>query len=400
MFGEDVLSSYGYLVLVTIVAFNTLIYVGLTVAKALPWPEQWRPVQLRAWMDRLGVRIEERTTATPPALTGEGESPVDRLRYQVARQSIPPAFWLAGGLVMMLAGLAAFTVDDIPFGVHVLEFLCGLGLLVTGAALWYGSHTGRTMIWCFAGASTFLALLLVAEAALLQVPSPINYALLLMVAAMPVLVDRGAALLSGTAILLGVFVFALVSGGPFGVRLFVLSASALLVGATLLEVRLRAIEAIGSEIALSEATATTDPVTGLLTRRGLMTLVPGLAANAARSGQPVCLVRVRVARLGATAQLYGGSYADTVMRTVGEAARANTRAGDLVARSGQDDLTIVGAGHAPDPGQFRERLDEHIRAAGISLGRVPVELYVATTAGDPGADTFDGLLRVIRPDDV
>ena len=38
--------------LATFVAFNTLIYVGLTIAKLVPWPRYMRPVEIRNRTER------------------------------------------------------------------------------------------------------------------------------------------------------------------------------------------------------------------------------------------------------------------------------------------------------------------------------------------------------------
>ncbi len=398
--GEGILSSSGFVVLATIVAFNTLIYVGLTIAKLIPWPRQLRPAQVRALMDRLGLQPDEEAAQKriPSTLPPEGKTPSDRLRYGYARGSVPQAFSLAGGLVMMLAVLGAAVDNVVPFAVSVLDFLCGLALLIIGVSLWYGAYTGRSMIWTYALASSVLVTLFLAEAALLDAPAPLIYALLLMAASLPILIDRTAALAASAAMLFGVLVCAVIGGDTSGVSLFVLSASALMIGALLLEVRLRAIRAVGAEIARSEATATTDLDTDLLTQRGLVKLVPSLTANASRCGQPVFVVRVNVHDLDIAAQRYGQAYADTVMRTVAGAARTNTRRGDLISRWAPDAIVILGQGGAPDPQRMRVRLERSIQATDVSLGRTPIEISVASAAGDPDSDTSEGLFQLLRRD--
>ena len=59
---QEVLYSWWFMLLATVVAFNTVIYVGLTLAKVIPWPHQSTPhkcaVPSTAW--------ESRSRKTPP----------------------------------------------------------------------------------------------------------------------------------------------------------------------------------------------------------------------------------------------------------------------------------------------------------------------------------------------
>jgi len=47
LFPESVLSSGWFTLLATVVALNTIIYVGLTLAKVIPWPRQFHPRRVR-----------------------------------------------------------------------------------------------------------------------------------------------------------------------------------------------------------------------------------------------------------------------------------------------------------------------------------------------------------------
>jgi hypothetical protein len=51
---DSVLVSPWFLLLATMVAFNTIIYVGLTLAKLIPWPQQFHPSLVRDRASRLG----------------------------------------------------------------------------------------------------------------------------------------------------------------------------------------------------------------------------------------------------------------------------------------------------------------------------------------------------------
>lgn len=60
------------------VAFNTLIYVGLTLAKLIPWPQVMRPVEVRARLERTLRRPVDpaRSAATLPQATKGGPGTV------------------------------------------------------------------------------------------------------------------------------------------------------------------------------------------------------------------------------------------------------------------------------------------------------------------------------------
>jgi hypothetical protein len=71
LLSADVFQSAWFECLAAFVAFNTLIYVGLTLAKLIPWPTMMRPVEIRAWL--------ERTLRRPaPTVTTSGSLPAAR----------------------------------------------------------------------------------------------------------------------------------------------------------------------------------------------------------------------------------------------------------------------------------------------------------------------------------
>jgi GGDEF domain-containing protein len=319
--------------------------------------------------------------------------PEDQWRYRAVRRETPFVFAFAGGLVMLFAITVGALVEDVPFWAHVAEFIIGVLLLITGAVLWYLPVRARVMIWSFAVAATVGALLLVGEGVAFDSQVPAGFALLLMTSTMPLLLDRRAAFTASAMMLAGVSVLAVVQGGRGGFDLLLLATSALLVSAALLSVRLRGFRDITDLQNRLLETATTDPYTGLLTPRGLLTLVPGMAANASRANRPICLVRVRITSLTADEQRYGRIYTHAQTVAVANAIRNNTRAGDLIAQWAEHEILIVAPSHAPDPTSLRRRFQDAIAASDITLGRPPVELDVSAVEGNPDTDTFEGLLH-------
>jgi hypothetical protein len=62
LLSPDIFNSPWFDLLASFVAFNTLIYVGLTLAKVIPWPSQLRTIQLRVRLEKWlfdGTRTED-----------------------------------------------------------------------------------------------------------------------------------------------------------------------------------------------------------------------------------------------------------------------------------------------------------------------------------------------------
>ena len=56
---ESVLSTTWFALLATVVAFNTIVYVGLTLSKLMPLPKQCHPSQVRLWLAFAGMEIDK-----------------------------------------------------------------------------------------------------------------------------------------------------------------------------------------------------------------------------------------------------------------------------------------------------------------------------------------------------
>lgn len=87
--------------------------------------------------------------------------------------------------------------------------------------------------------------------------------------------------------------------------------------------------------------ATTDPLTGLLNRRGLESDALVVRANATRSGQRTIVVLLDVDGLKRTNDTHGHEAGDGLIRSVAKRWRSTLREGDLLARIGGDEFAIV-----------------------------------------------------------
>lgn len=104
--------------------------------------------------------------------------------------------------------------------------------------------------------------------------------------------------------------------------------------ALLREDRDRALQAL-------QVISTTDPLTGLLNRRGLESEALVLRANAARAGQRTIVVLMDVDGLKHTNDTLGHRAGDGLIQNVAARWRATVREGDLLARVGGDEFALV-----------------------------------------------------------
>jgi len=391
---QSTLTEPWFLVMTTVVAFNTIIYVGLTLAKLIPWPRQFHPSQVRALLGRFVPSqegpIPMADIPNPERL--ESPDPYEDLRRRIARGDTPQAFALVGGLIVLLGFATYFTYADRSGFEPIAELLMGLLYLVISQVLGRRPFHGRTMMWTWAACSVLLVGLLLTEAWVHNSVVPIAYALVVMTAYPPITLAWRPSLSAAAAMLAGTLLVSLKIPGSEDGRLVIAAIAAMLVGFVLLRLRLSAIDEISDEQSRSMALATTDALTGTLTRQGFLTLLPGLASTATRSGQEICVMMFDVDELSRANAEYGVLYGDDVLGAVASAIKSTVRQGDLVARWGGDEFLVAGLGSQPSADHLAHRIQEAVRISGINLGKWPTQVTVLTAAGDPAVVTFDELL--------
>ena len=138
--------------------------------------------------------------------------------------------------------------------------------------------------------------------------------------------------------------------------------------------------------------ATTDAVTGVLTRRGLMPLIPALAGAAHRVEQPVQVTVLRVDNAVELAEAYSPTYRDELLSAVADAAQRRSNLGDLVARWGPDTFVIVGFGSDEAEQEMVDRVLAQIGELEMTLGKETPQVSAGSASGDPLSDTFESLV--------
>lgn len=142
-------------------------------------------------------------------------------------------------------------------------------------------------------------------------------------------------------------------------------------------------EVLSHTVARMHRQATTDPLTGALTRQGFTTAATRSLAQCLRSGSPVCLVVLDLDGFKAVNDRYGHPTGDLLLRELTAAWSAQLRKGDLLGRHGGDEFVLLlphATATSADRALVRLREAHPARwTAGVSA-RSP-----QTTDVDPGA---------------
>lgn len=144
----------------------------------------------------------------------------------------------------------------------------------------------------------------------------------------------------------------------------------------------------------AEREAETDPLTGLLNRRGLEIRLAGELERARRYGRPVSIAYVDVVGLKSVNDGHGHGSGDAVLANVASALLAGSRDGDLVARVGGDEFAVALVEQdRAGAERFGERLRTRARVARAELGLVsPWDVTVGVAAFPADGEACNDLL--------
>jgi diguanylate cyclase (GGDEF)-like protein len=145
-----------------------------------------------------------------------------------------------------------------------------------------------------------------------------------------------------------------------------------------------------------QRTAATDPLTGILNRRGFDEAVERELARARRYGRPLALAYLDVRGLKAVNDTDGHLVGDELIKQVAGLLRDSARAGDLVGRLGGDEFGLVLAEQSADSAaivQARLRAQLPARRAAIGTDQ-PWDLTIGTAAYPDDGESLPTLLSV------
>lgn len=150
-------------------------------------------------------------------------------------------------------------------------------------------------------------------------------------------------------------------------------------------------------LAATQALSSTDPLTGLANRRSLVDQAPRIWRQARRDGQRVAALVLDLDHFKRLNDTYGHAVGDAVLREVSRALAASVRPADVLARTGGEELVVLGLVSDPDEGW---RLAQRLRLAVVDseCGRqrgVTASIGVALAGPVDGEDPTDALWRLV-----
>jgi diguanylate cyclase (GGDEF)-like protein len=150
------------------------------------------------------------------------------------------------------------------------------------------------------------------------------------------------------------------------------------------------------EFVAISAAAQTDPLTGILNRRGFMDAAERELARASRYDRPFVLAYVDVRGLKAVNDTEGHLMGDELIKTVAGLMKESARADDVVGRIGGDEFALLlGEQTADGAVPVVRRINAHVeeRRAEMEI-RVPWELTIGIAAFPHDGTTLEELLGV------
>jgi len=118
---------------------------------------------------------------------------------------------------------------------------------------------------------------------------------------------------------------------------------------------------------LYKTEATTDPLTGLLNRRGFMERVELLISRQARGGGRVSLLMFDLDHFKLINDRYGHATGDAALRVFSETIQYTMREGDVIGRLGGEEFAALVAGSAGEAAIAAERVRASFEAAGLVI---------------------------------
>jgi diguanylate cyclase (GGDEF)-like protein len=148
------------------------------------------------------------------------------------------------------------------------------------------------------------------------------------------------------------------------------------------------------EVAAVTAAALTDPLTGVLNRRGFTNVAERELDRARRYEHPLAVAFVDVRGLKAVNDSEGHLAGDALLKQVAILLRESARVHDVVGRIGGDELAVLLAEQSTDGAaamtqRVRAQVPAHRAAVGLNT---PWDVTIGTATFPDDGETVDGLL--------
>lgn len=372
------------------VAFNTVIYLGLTLAKFIPWPAQVHPRTVRTL-----IHSDEEVTdmaVRKPWTWRDQTDPLQRMRAGTAAETIPLALGLVGTLTLVIGLINTLLYFSQVGPLVFIGAAYGLLLIVAAQVLSRAHLPDLVSVWTW----TILMLVLVAEtswrAAVLDSAVVLTYAALALMTIAPISMTWPSGIVAAVVGLIPIGIAGAIVSLVDTLSWAIAATTAAIASLVLLQLRLTGITRLAVEQARAQTLATTDPITGAFSRTGLIALAPTFGQSAERAGTPVGVVMCDITHLDTLNADYGFDYGGEVLGATYRALRAALPAGTLVARwSGSGFLGLMN-GTAPDADAVVTAVEDALVTSGVALGKRPIEVTAGCASGRPGEVTLEELV--------
>jgi len=140
-----------------------------------------------------------------------------------------------------------------------------------------------------------------------------------------------------------------------------------------------------------------DPLTGLFNRRFLVAEAPRMWRQARRDGSRVAAMVLDLDHFKKLNDAHGHATGDAVLRAVANALAATVRPADVLARTGGEELLVLGmVSDSDEAARLAERLRSAVSGTCTDDGhRVTASIGIALTRPVDGEDAVDALWRLV-----
>jgi len=135
--------------------------------------------------------------------------------------------------------------------------------------------------------------------------------------------------------------------------------------------------------------AATDPLTGLLNRRGFAEAAANLCAHQAEHGGPVTVLIFDLDHFKSINDRFGHAVGDDVLCVFAKVAGTNTRANDIIGRFGGEEFAAVIPADLEAAAKVGERLRAGFQAAGVTVSGHAIGATVSIGAATSTAPVTD-----------
>lgn len=396
---ESILEEPWFLAFTLFVAFNTIIYLGLTLAKVVPWPGQIHPRQVRAflpgpWLTDGSARrlVEGEMTVTQAKEKGVelGSDPFAYARAESARATVPLGLAFLGALVVIFALVNALLSPINQDLSRLVSVVFGLLMLILAQRLDRRGVKTRTMTLVMAIVTVLFTAKLSWDAVALDSPVTLTYCIVVITIMPAITLSWRVAIPSGLIQWL-IIVWAGFQIEAVDTLLWAIAAlSGLLAGWTVLRLRLNNIDRITLEELRRNTSATLDPLTGLLSRQGLTSVANSIDRAIESPDDARYIVEIDIADMTGINARYGLEYGDSVIDRTAQVLRSQCTEGQQAARWDGDRFLILGFGEAPKSGPLIHQIEAALADSGIALGKSPITFHARVVSGPK--TTFQQLL--------